>query len=134
MGRHGGVITLSICVVMEANMTKVFDLYGITDTDIDTAAQILPDALGMPFEPHDSSYWGEYYLARCGNYEEEFILKENYNQMEEDWNKPDFQQYPLLLDVVIRGNTVDRAKELEQQLKQVLGTKIDLLEREEFNS
>jgi hypothetical protein len=119
---------------MEVNMSDIFDLYGITDTDIDTAAQILPNAIGMHFEPHDSSYWGEYYRARRGNYEEEFILKENYNLIEEDWNKPDFQQYPLLLDVVIRGNTVDRAKELEQLLKQVLRTKIDLLEREEFNS
>ena len=115
-------------------MTKVFDLYGITNTDIDTAAQILPDAIGMPFEPHDSSYWGEYYLARTENRKEKFTLKENYNLMEEDWNEPDFQQYPLLLSVSISDATLDRAKELEQQLKQVLGAKIVLLRRNVYSS
>jgi hypothetical protein len=119
---------------MKVNMTDIFDLYGITDTDLDTAAQILPNAIEMPFEPHDSSYWGEYYCTQSENYEEEFILKDNYNQMEEDWNELDFQQYPLLLEVVIRGNTVDRAKELEERLKQVMGEKVVLLRRNVYQS
>ena len=115
-------------------MTKVFDLYGITDTDIDTAAQILPEALGIAFEPHDSSFGGEYYLARTENRKEKCTLKENYNQMEEDWNERAFQQYPLLLNVSLSDATIARAKELEQQLKQVMGTRIYLLERKEFNN
>ena len=118
-------------------MTDIFDLYGITDTDIDTAAQILPEALGIAFEPHDSSFWGEYYLARrgdYGDYEEEFILMDNYNQMEEDWNEHAFQQYPLLLEVAINDNTTNRAKELEERLKQVMGEKLVLLRRNVYKS
>lgn len=115
-------------------MADIFDLYGITDTDIDTAAQILPEALGIAFEPHDSSFWGEYYCTQSKNYEEEFILKDNYNQMEEDWNEHAFQQYPLLLEVAINDNTTNRAKELEERLKQVMGEKLVLLRRNVYKS
>jgi hypothetical protein len=114
-------------------MTDIFDLYGITDTDIDTAAQILPVALGLPFEPHDSSYWGEYYVTRSENREEKFTLKENYNQMEEDWNEPAFKQYPLLLEVSLSNNTLERAKELEKNLMQLMEHKILLLKRSEYS-
>jgi hypothetical protein len=99
----------------------------------------LPEALGIAFEPHDSSYWGEYYHARrgdygdYGDYEEEFTLMDNYNLMEEDWNEPDFQQYPLLLNVSISDTTLDRAKELEERLKQVI-EKVVLLRRNVYQS
>ena len=114
-------------------MADIFDLYGIPGTDMDTAAQLLPGVLGLPLEPHESSYWGDYYLARSENRKEKFTLKENYNLMEEDWNRSDFKQYPLLLEVSISSNTMKRAKELENRLKQTMQEKIVLLEREEFS-
>ncbi|GCE06764.1 hypothetical protein [Dictyobacter aurantiacus] len=115
-------------------MAGIYDLYGITDTDIDTAARLLPDALGLPFEPHESSFWGDYYSVRTENYDEHFSLKENYNVMEEDWNWSQFKHYPLMLEVSIDGKTMKRARELEARLLQTMGKKIILLKRVEFAS
>jgi hypothetical protein len=74
-------------------MSDVFDLYGILDADIDTMASRLTETLKISFEPHDSDFWGEYYLARNEDWSEEFSLKENFNKMEDDWNRPDFKNY-----------------------------------------
>jgi hypothetical protein len=39
-------------------MTLVIALYGLTDPDIDKAAETLAQIVDIPFEPHESSFWG----------------------------------------------------------------------------
>jgi hypothetical protein len=111
-------------------MSDVVDLYGLLNLDIDTAATILAEMLNASFEPHDSDFWGEYYLARNEDWSENFSLKENFNKMEDDWNEPAFQNYPLILETVL--NSVPRAQEIEERLTKGSGAKIVLLRRNEY--
>jgi hypothetical protein len=111
-------------------MSNVFDLYGILNADIDTMAYLLEKALKVSFKPHDSDFWGEYYLARNEDWSEQFSLKENFNQMEEDWNEPDFKDYPLTLEISVESTA--RTREIETNLTKVSGTKIVLLRRNEY--
>ncbi|MBA2285160.1 MAG: hypothetical protein H0W02_06745 [Ktedonobacteraceae bacterium] len=111
-------------------MADVFDLYGILDTDIDAVAATLASALEVAFNPHDSSYWGEYYLAHTEDYKEKLSLKENFNKMEEDWNEPEFKDYPLILEANLP--LITRAREIEEYMLKAMGSKAVLLRREEF--
>ncbi|MDQ2714079.1 MAG: hypothetical protein M3Z08_04155 [Chloroflexota bacterium] len=111
-------------------MADVFDLYGILDTDIDTMAITLTSVLKVPFNPHDSSYWGKYYLAHTEDYKEKLSLKENFNKIEKDWNEPEFKDYPLILEASFPLLT--RAREIEEGILKATGSKAVLLRREEY--
>lgn len=116
-------------------MTDMVDLYGMLDDNIDAASIILAKLLTIPFEPHDSDFWGEYYVTRNEDRTEKFSLKENFNIMEDDWNEPNFKDYPLTLEVSLTGpNAVTRARELEERILKTQDIKIALLNREEFPS
>jgi hypothetical protein len=110
-------------------VTSIFGLYGITSIDINAAARILQDALNMPFESYESSFWGGYYVTRDEQRGETISLKENFNQAEQEWNWPAFEQYPLTLEVSLRDSTVERSHEIEAQLMQVPNLPITFLQR-----
>ena len=107
---------------------STFDLYGILDLDIDAAAVLLQDTLGVPFIARDSSFKGEYYSA-TGESLEEFELWDNFNKIEQDWAEPEFTEYPVLLYVA----GTQRAQEIEDRIKAKMGTKAVLLQRKEFS-
>ncbi len=75
----------------------------------------------------------EYYLAQRENQEqeEEYSLKENFNEMEDEWNEPQFQEYSLIMEVSI--GSPERADELEKLLpNNTANLKIALLRRKEY--
>ena len=111
-------------------MSDVFDLYGLLGIDIDTAATLLTETLQVSFDPHDSDFWGEYYLAHNEDWTEEISLKENFNKMEDEWNNPEFKDYPLTLEV--SSQSMSRAREVEESLSKMPEAKITLLRRKEY--
>lgn len=74
-------------------MAESFDLYGST-LDLESARRAAEAALGIFFEPHESSYrGGEYY--RCMD---SFILQRN-EELDGEPKEPDFPGVPTLLFV-----------------------------------
>ncbi len=113
-------------------MTDVFDIYGFLERDIDVEMRVLSDALEVSFVPHESTFLGDYYLARSDDWKEQLRLKENYNQIENDWSRPEFQKYPLLLEVSV--TSLARAQELERRILSAGGQGASLLRRKEYPS
>jgi hypothetical protein len=111
-------------------MTDVFDIYGLAERDIDAEALALSQSLSLSFQPHESSFWGDYYLARSADWKEQIRLLENFNDMKNAWNKPEFQKYPLILEVSVTSPA--RAHEIEKSLLNAKGLKAVLLRRKEY--
>lgn len=79
-------------------MMKQFDLYGWRTLPLAVAVQRLTDLLGIPFELHESSYVGEYYLSR-GEVAEKLTVQSNFEDEEGYLIEPDFQGYRTLVYV-----------------------------------
>ena len=76
-----------------------FDLFGIKNGDLKDARMRVEAVLGIRLILHESSYHGGVYY-RCGSPgEEEFILKRNYDPIEEEYAEEAFPQHSVLLYV-----------------------------------
>jgi hypothetical protein len=73
-----------------------FDHYGIKINDAAAMAQKLTPVLGVKFSPHESSFWGEYFLGDIGDVGNIRIISNFYDG---DWREEDYREYPLLLEV-----------------------------------
>lgn len=79
-------------------MKKLGATFGIRDCDLESAREQIQRILGVQFEGHESSYWGEYYLAKTAS-GESVQLAPNRNEAEEELNEPDFPDVLLLVNV-----------------------------------
>lgn len=111
-------------------MTDIADLYGLSGRDIDKGAHVLSRTLALSFQPHESTFWGDYYLARNSDWSEQLRLLENFNQTTNAWNKPEFQKYPLILEVSVPSPA--RAREIESKLLNTRELGAVLLRRKEY--
>ena len=113
-------------------MVRLNTIYGITNTDMKTAAHILEQALHRTFELHDSDFVGEHYVARSEDRNEKFDVSENFNQIEEEWSFSAFKDYPLILLMTLREGTVSRIEQIQALIMNIANLKITLLEPAEF--
>jgi hypothetical protein len=111
-------------------MGNVFDLYGLLEKDIDAAMRSLSQALKLPFAPHESASWGDYYLSHSADWREQIRIRENFNPEENTWDKPEFQKYALLLEVSV--TLLARAREIETGILKTKGPGAVLLKRKEY--
>ena len=87
---------------------KNYDIYGSKNLNLAKIAKKIDLVLDTQFKIGNSYYYGgEYYRYGEGN-TENFILQSNFNQIEQEWSKIIFQEFPLLLFV----NNTDRADEI----------------------
>jgi hypothetical protein len=111
-------------------MTDVADLYGLTVRDIERVGRTLSRVLELSFQPHESTFWGDYYLAHSSDWKEQLRLLDNFNQLTGAWNKPEFQKYPLILEVSV--TSLARAHEIEKKLLRASEAGAVLLRRKEY--
>ncbi|MGG0824583.1 hypothetical protein ABE099_17110 [Paenibacillus turicensis] len=77
-------------------MTNKYLKFGIQNEDMQLVTEELQKILNISFEEHESSYWGEYNIAKLSKSESIRLIYNNY--MDDDWQEEDFKQYPLLLE------------------------------------
>jgi hypothetical protein len=83
-------------------------LFGSMREDIEDVKQLLYKKLDLDFEPHESSYVGEY-LKYSGVHADKITIERNFNKMENDFKEKEFQQYPTLIYVSnINGKNADK--------------------------
>jgi hypothetical protein len=83
-------------------------LFGSITKDIEDINKLLYDKLDLEFQPHESSYVGEY-LKYSGMYADKITIERNFNKLENDWKEKNFQQYPTLIYVSnINGKNADK--------------------------
>lgn len=75
-----------------------YDLYGVSEVDLDLAVNILTSKLSLNFVKRDSVYFGEYYIAGSKKYEH-FVLKWNIDVLDGLPDETDFDEYKILLYV-----------------------------------
>jgi hypothetical protein len=112
-------------------MTLFSNIYGVARTNIDASAQILEHTLNVTFEPHDSSFLGEYYLAYSEDQKERFELTANFNPIEEEWDFPALKEYTLILQISLSKRSVDRLQEVEKILDTISDMKMILIRKYE---
>lgn len=100
----------------------IFDHYGIEINDAIAMAQKLTSVLGIKFSPHESSFWGEYFL---GDIEGAGNIRIISNFHDGDWHEEDYMKYPLLLEV----NEVTYPNEIMNIISKIKG--VDFLYRSE---
>ncbi|MCW3464379.1 hypothetical protein [Chitinophaga nivalis] len=82
--------------------------FGSTATDLQIIVDLLQDKLDLLFEPHESSYFGNYYKY-SGLYADSIIIKSNFNTAENDWTDEGLKEYTTLIDVSnIHGRNADK--------------------------
>ncbi|GLS05341.1 hypothetical protein GCM10007860_24920 [Chitiniphilus shinanonensis] len=75
---------------------KIFDLYGIKIQDGKESARLLEDILNVQFQPHQSDFWGDYFIANNEN-------KGNYRLIQNfyagEWHQENHKECPWLLEI-----------------------------------
>ena len=113
-------------------ITFLNNIYGIMNHDINTVAYVLERTLNRDFKPRNSSFIGGHYLASSEDWNEEFKLMENFNEIEDAWDFPAFKEYPLILQVSLsKQQTTDYLHQVENTIEQITDLKITLLEKYE---
>lgn len=86
-------------------MSCVFHTYGVVAGSLDDARTVLEAHLRIEFEPHNSSFKGDYYRYPPRWYRpappapDEFVLESNFVAEEGEWTLPDRTDLPFLLFV-----------------------------------
>lgn len=111
-------------------MTRVIDLYGVLEGRLEQVAGLLTQAVGLRFQRRSSDFWGDYYTAHSEDRQEKLDLRENFNKIEGELTWPDYEKYPLMVEVVVQS--VARSREIESRIMQALGSKAALLRRKEY--
>jgi hypothetical protein len=102
---------------------KVFFLYG-SMADLEETSGRLERDLGIPFDGHDSAYFGGYYQAKTGTGEEISIKNNKLKDSDgEYFQYPEYSEFPTILNIAVvvpqggvaeltRSETEDRIREL----------------------
>ena len=89
---------------------KTYDLYSITNYDLNAARQVIERVLGVSLVPHESSYIGDYYLGKSNN--EEYQLRKNIDPLD---GEPVMSAVPVS-SILLYVNETQRAPEIERKL------------------
>ncbi|MFV5642794.1 hypothetical protein [Acinetobacter oleivorans] len=76
----------------------IFDFYGVNYNNEEDMISDLSEVLGVVFVPHDSSFWGDYFLSEIDG-KNSYRLFQNFNPCENDWNYPDYQHAEWILEI-----------------------------------
>ena len=114
---------------------KTYDIYGLKNSDLKMVLITVEIVLGSKFEIRESIYYGgEYYRVYGGEYyrvgeasQENFILQQNFNIIEQEWNQEEF----LDMVTVLYVNNIERAEELKNLLTDAI-PEIKLLKRRQI--
>jgi hypothetical protein len=109
-------------------LRSTFSLYGLETDDLEKAREGLEKGLSISFEPHDSSYLGEYYLFK-GADGEQIRLRRNLDPQDGSPAEPDYKTKALLLDVSNLVEGSPRLTEVENLIRKII-PKLELLKRE----
>ncbi|WP_202745462.1 hypothetical protein [Acinetobacter pittii] len=77
---------------------KKFDFYGVNYNNEEDMISDLSEILGVVFVPHDSSFWGDYFLAKIDE-KGKCKIFQNFNPCENEWNYPDYQHAEWILEI-----------------------------------
>ncbi|MGC4378112.1 hypothetical protein WD019_14480 [Fictibacillus sp. Mic-4] len=69
---------------------------GITNNDRESVVKDVERILQISFERRESSYWGEYYIAKIDHSQG---IQLTYNFIDEGWQEEEYQDCPLLLSI-----------------------------------
>ena len=100
--------------------------YGISFNDLDNLAHNLGKLLSISLENRESLFLGGEYYTSPSSESEMVRLYHNFNYYDEEWEEPDYQQYPLLL-YIIRS---ERQEEIELLLRAEWGNDLVLIRTE----
>ncbi|UXI68548.1 hypothetical protein [Tahibacter amnicola] len=95
------------------------DLYG-SGLRITELAPAIESALGITFALHESGFHGGEYFRFTADTDEEFILKNNIDDVEDEWAEPDFKASASLLYV----DFTSRAEEVGRALAKVMSLQL----------
>src|SRR5689334_5043423 len=73
-----------------------YTVFGFSTTDLEQVRSVLEQALGIHMTPHDSIFWGDYYLWE-GNEEDEIQLVLNEEPLDGGPIESDFPHLGVLL-------------------------------------
>jgi hypothetical protein len=80
-------------------MTKVYDTYGVSCADLESAMALVSTALSIEFQLHESLYWGgEYYLATSERHGA-IAIRPNHNKFTGKLNEPDSAAFNFIITV-----------------------------------
>ena len=91
----------------------IYDRYGFFSNDLEQVKDNLETCLRIRFVPHDSSFWGEYYLHEQPNGEESLMLHMNIDPEDGEPLYREFAEFPVILQV----NDTKRSEELAERLQ-----------------
>lgn len=97
-------------------MKRLGSTYGFDKGDLELVRAEVQRMLGVCFEEHESSYLGEYYLAKTEQ-SETVQLMANFNPAEQELNEPEFPNMPVLAHI-----TDIRDDERSMQIRMLLET------------
>lgn len=106
-------------------MKSNYQLFGFHFDSLREVAEKLRDVLSVSWRLHESSFSGEYYRSGKRG-EEEFVLQNNFDENENEWQEPEFEEYPILLYV----NETKRSTEIKKSIDKEFGPKAKLLRTE----
>lgn len=90
-------------------MINVYVTYAVASSDLYVVRDDLERVLQVHFDLHDSSYWGEYFLAKLPDSQK---IKIGFNYVDEDWREEEYKEYPILLEL-------NRLKNLEEVMDKI---------------
>lgn len=74
---------------------NVYDHYGVERQDVDDVVRLLGGTLKVCFLPHESGFWGEYYLAESEDGTSYRLIR---NFSDDEWQEEDFKECVWLLE------------------------------------
>ncbi|MEO7496586.1 MAG: hypothetical protein ABIT83_11450 [Massilia sp.] len=77
----------------------IYDLYGSSSNELESARASLESAFGINFSAHDSEYYGGDYFRWGKSSEEHLVLKRNIDPIDGDPAEQSFPDYRILLYV-----------------------------------
>lgn len=95
-------------------MKRLGSTYGFGKDDLELVRAEVQRMLGVCFEEHESSYLGQYYLAKTEQ-GETLQLMANFNPVEQELNEPEFPDMPVLVHI-----TDIRDEERSMQIRMLL--------------
>lgn len=105
-------------------MKEKFDLYAINASCLEDARTRVENILGLSLTEHESGYHGGVYYRHGNSGEEHFILKTNYDAMDDEWFEPEHES----AEFIFYANQTQRSDEIRAIIE---GRRIGILLRSE---
>lgn len=81
----------------------IYDFYGINFNNEKLMIKSLSDFFGIKLESHESSFWGNYFLAKFIDRGEVKLIK-NFHEEDNEWHYPDYKEFAWILQVSEANN------------------------------